>query len=150
MKLVEFFSPAEIALELRAQSKDTVLAEMVDLLKLGTKERATLLQLLQKRERLGSTGIGSGVAIPHARSLAVDRLRIAFGRASGGIDFGAMDNRPVHYLFLIAAPPMEVSNLYLPVLGRIAQFCKSGENIEKLAKARTPQEILALLERAEI
>src|SRR2546430_4370436 len=74
--------------------------------------------MLKRRETLGSTGIGQNIAIPHCRALAVNRLRVAFGRKLDGIDFNAIDGKPVHYFFLIVAPPLEVSNQYLPVQDR--------------------------------
>ena len=150
MKLVDFFSREEIRLDLGSASKEEAIQEMVGLLSLEPKAREILLNLLKKREALGSTGIGSGVAIPHSRSLVVDRLRMAFGRKLSGLDFGAIDGKPVRYLFLIVAPPLEVSNQYLPVLGRIAQFCKNGENLERLARVESPQAFLEVLEAADV
>ncbi len=150
MRLIDFFHADEVRLELAAATKDEALEEMVQLLKLQPKAQELLLMLLHRREALGSTGIGSGVAIPHSRSRVVDRLRVAFGRKLAGIDFGAVDGRPVRFLFLIVAPPLEVSNQYLPVLGRIAQFCKSGENLERLSRVRTPEEFLDVLAEAEV
>jgi mannitol/fructose-specific phosphotransferase system IIA component (Ntr-type) len=123
---------------------------MVSLLRLEPRARDVLLNLLRKREALGSTGIGSGVAIPHARSLVVDRLRVAFGRKPSGLEFGAVDGQPVRFLFLIVAPPLEVSNQYLPVLGRIAQFCRNGENLARLEALREPAELLNALEAADV
>ena len=83
--------------------------------------------MLKRRENLGSTGIGRGIAIPHCRSLVVNKLRVAFGRKTDGVDFKAIDEKPVHFFFLIVAPPLEVSNQYLPVLGKIAQFSKEPD-----------------------
>lgn len=123
---------------------------MVELLQLEPRARDVLLTLLRKREALGSTGIGSGVAIPHARSLVVDRLRVAFGRKAAGLEFGAVDGQPVRFVFLIVAPPLEVSNQYLPVLGRIAQFCRNGENLARLEALQEPSELLDALEAADI
>jgi mannitol/fructose-specific phosphotransferase system IIA component (Ntr-type) len=123
---------------------------MVGLLQLEPRARDVLLTLLRKREALGSTGIGSGVAIPHARSLVVDRLRVAFGRKAGGLEFGAVDGQPVRFVFLIVAPPLEVSNQYLPVLGRIAQFCRNGENLARLEALKEPYELLDALEAADV
>jgi mannitol/fructose-specific phosphotransferase system IIA component (Ntr-type) len=123
---------------------------MVGLLQLEPRARDVLLTLLRKREALGSTGIGSGVAIPHARSLVVDRLRVAFGRKAGGLEFGAVDGQPVRFVFLIVAPPLEVSNQYLPVLGRIAQFCRNGENLARLEALKEPSELLDALEAADV
>ncbi len=149
MKLIDFFSPAEVRLELGSDAKDAAIEELVLLLDLERRPREILLNMLNKREALGSTGIGSGVAIPHSRSLVVDRLRLAFGRKLSGIEFGAVDGKPVRFLFLIVAPPIEVSNQYLPVLGRVAQFCKNGENLERLERVSTPEEFLGLLESVE-
>src|SRR5437879_5315603 len=77
-------------------------------------------------------------------------LRVAFGRKLDGIDFKAIDDRPVHYFFLIVAPPLEVSNQYLPVLGKIAQFAKEPDVPDRLAKLATPQQFLKLLEEKNI
>ena len=109
-----------------------------------------LFKMLKRRETLGSTGIGQGFAIPHCRSLVVTRLRCAFGRSLQGIDFKAIDDGPVHYFFLIVAPPLEVSNQYLPVLGKIAQFAKESDISARLAKLKAPAEFLELLEEKNI
>ncbi|MEP6691338.1 MAG: PTS sugar transporter subunit IIA, partial [Gemmatimonadaceae bacterium] len=94
----------------------------------------------------GSTGIGRGIAIPHCRSLVVSKLRVAFGRKSDGLDFKAIDEKPVHFCFLIVAPPLEVSNQYLPVLGKIAQFSKEPDVPQRMLQLKAPAEFLALLE----
>jgi mannitol/fructose-specific phosphotransferase system IIA component (Ntr-type) len=106
--------------------------------------------MLKRRENLGSTGIGRGIAIPHCRSLVVAKLRVAFGRKLEGIDFRAIDDKPVHYLFLIVAPPLEVSNQYLPVLGKIAQFAKEPDVPERLATLTEPGEFIKLLEEKNL
>jgi mannitol/fructose-specific phosphotransferase system IIA component (Ntr-type) len=109
-----------------------------------------LYKMLKRRETLGSTGIGQNIAIPHCRSLVVNRLRVAFGRKLEGIDFKAIDDKPVNYFFLIVAPPLEVSNQYLPVLGKIAQFAKEPDVPDHLARLATPAEFLKLLEDKNI
>jgi mannitol/fructose-specific phosphotransferase system IIA component (Ntr-type) len=146
MRLKEFFSPEMIALSLRAGTKDEILAEMVGLLRTDERSAGTLLRILQRRENLGSTGVGRGIAIPHGRSLVVSRLRLAFGHKPGGIDFQAIDGRPVFSLFLIVAPPLEISNQYLPVLGRIAQFAKEPDVPDRLAALTSPDDFFRLLE----
>ncbi len=146
MRLSEFFSPEAIALSLRAGSKDEILAEMVGLLKTDERSAGTLLRILQRRENLGSTGVGRGIAIPHGRSLVVSRLRLAFGYKPGGIEFQAIDSRPVCGFFLIVAPPLEISNQYLPVLGRIAQFAKEPDVPDRLSAVRSPDDFFRLLE----
>ncbi len=150
MRLREFFSEDGINLDLASTTKDEVLKELVGLLKLDEKSEQTLVKMLKRRETLGSTGIGQNIAIPHCRALAVNRLRVAFGRKLQGIDFNAIDGKPVHYFFLIVAPPLEVSNQYLPVLGKIAQFAKEADVPEKLAKLGSPKEFLKLLEDKNI
>jgi nitrogen PTS system EIIA component len=150
VRLREFFSEDGINLSLRSGTKDEVLKELVGLLKLDEKADQTLVKMLKRRETLGSTGIGQNIAIPHCRALAVSQLRVAFGRKLAGIDFNAIDGKPVHYFFLIVAPPLEVSNQYLPVLGKIAQFAKESDVPDKLAKLNTPQEFLQLLEQKNI
>lgn len=149
MKLLDFFTPQEVRLDLESDEKEAAIEEMVGLLELERKPREILLKLLRQREALGSTGIGSGVAIPHSRSLVVDRLRVAFGRKLSGLEFGSVDGKPVRFLFLIVAPPIEVSNQYLPVLGRVAQFCRNGENLERLERVGSPEEFLGVLESVE-
>jgi nitrogen PTS system EIIA component len=146
MRLKEFFSPDAIALSLRSGSKDEILAELVGLLRTDERSAGTLLRILQRRENLGSTGVGRGIAIPHGRSLVVSRLRLAFGRKREGIEFQAIDGRPVFSLFLIVAPPLEISNQYLPVLGKIAQFAKEPDVPDRLAALTSPDDFFRLLE----
>jgi mannitol/fructose-specific phosphotransferase system IIA component (Ntr-type) len=109
-----------------------------------------LFKIVKRRENLGSTGIGRGIAIPHCRSLVVNRLRVAFGRKRDGIDFRAIDDKPVYHFFLIVAPPLEVSNQYLPVLGKIAQFAKEPDVPERLASLQRPEEFLDLLDEKNV
>jgi mannitol/fructose-specific phosphotransferase system IIA component (Ntr-type) len=146
MQLREFFQPDAIALDLRGADKDAVLAELVGLLGMGDRNADTLLRVLQRRESLGSTGMGRGIAIPHCRSLVVDHLRLAYGQHRTGVEFQAIDAKPVHHFFLIVAPPLEISNQYLPVLGRIAQFCKDAEVPDRLSQLRNADEFFNLLE----
>jgi mannitol/fructose-specific phosphotransferase system IIA component (Ntr-type) len=109
-----------------------------------------LFKMLKRRENLGSTGIGRGIAIPHCRSLVVNRLRVAFGRKRDGVDFKAIDDKPVHFFFLIVAPPLEVSNQYLPVLGKIAQFSKEADVPGRLLALESPAAFMALLEEKRV
>jgi nitrogen PTS system EIIA component len=146
MELREFLAEDAIQLDLKGESKDEILKELIGLLGVDDKSQGILFKMLKRRENLGSTGIGKGIAIPHCRSLVVNRLRLAFGRKKGGVEYKAIDDQPVNYFFLIVAPPLEVSNQYLPVLGRIAQFAKEPDVAERLAALEDPREFLALLE----
>ena len=138
MQLREFFNRDVVALDLQATGKDEVLKEMIQLLDLDEKSQGILFKMLKRRENLGSTGIGRGIAIPHCRSLVVDRLRIAFGRTNQPIEFDAIDDNATRFFFLIVAPPLEVSNQYLPVLGKIAQFAKESDVPDRLATISDP------------
>lgn len=145
MELREFFSEDAIKLNIEGTSKDDVLKELIGLLGLDEKNEAMLFKMLKRRENLGSTGIGRGIAIPHCRSLVVSKLRVAFGRKKDGLDFKAIDDKPVNFFFLIVAPPLEVSNQYLPVLGKIAQFSKEPDVPGRLMEIAEPAEFMALL-----
>ena len=146
MKLRELFTQESVTLDLEAGSKDEILKELIQLLGLDEKSEAILFKTLKRRENLGSTGIGKGIAIPHCRSLVVEELRLAYARKPGGVDFDAIDDEPVYNFFLIVAPPLEVSNQYLPVLGKVAQFAKDPEVPGRLSELEDPEAFLALLE----
>lgn len=146
MELREFFSVDAVQLELKGTTKDDVIAELIGLLKLDEKNEQMLFKMLKRRENLGSTGIGRGIAIPHTRSVVVQKLKVAFGRKREGVEFKAIDDKPVHFFFLIVAPPLEVSNQYLPVLGKIAQFSKEADVPERLMALTDPAQFMQLLE----
>jgi mannitol/fructose-specific phosphotransferase system IIA component (Ntr-type) len=146
MRLRDFLAPDAIRLDLDAATREDVLRELVALLQVSQADADTMLRVLLRREGIGSTGVGRGIAIPHCRSLVVDRVRLAFGRHPTGLDYAAIDGRPVHHFFLILAPPLEISNLYLPILGRIAQFAKDLEVPDRLMQLQTPDDLLALLD----
>ncbi len=146
MLLREFFAEDAVNLDLLGPTKDDILKELITLLKLDEKSEGMLLKMLKRRENLGSTGIGRGIAIPHSRSLVVNRLRVAFGRRAEGVEWKAIDDKPAQFFFLIVAPPLEVSNQYLPVLGKIAQFSKEEDVPRRMLEVRTPAAFLKLIE----
>lgn len=142
-KLVACFESALFIPDLRATDRLQALEEMVDSLYENgrVKDKALVLEMLRRREILGSTGIGKGIAIPHGRTLAAPELSILFGRTSRGIDFDALDNKPVHLFFVIVAPPHDRSNIYLPVLGRIVEKVKESRMRQKLMKVENFDEL---------
>lgn len=149
MQLREFFAEDAVNLSLAGETKDDILRELIALLNVGDKADV-LYKMLKRRENLGSTGIGRGIAIPHCRSLVVNRLRVAFGRKNEGVAFDAIDEKPAHFFFLIVAPPLEVSNQYLPVLGKIAQFAKEEDVPRRLMELKSGAEFLKLIEEKGI
>ena len=106
MELREFFAEDAVQLDLKGESKDEILKELIGLLGVDEKSQGILFKMLKRRENLGSTGIGRGIAIPHCRSLVVNRLRVAFGRKPEPVEYRAIDDQPVQYFFLIVAPPL--------------------------------------------
>jgi mannitol/fructose-specific phosphotransferase system IIA component (Ntr-type) len=146
MRLRDFLDPSCISLDLRAPTKDLVLDEMVALLRLDERSTLQVSRLLKRREAQESTGVGRGFAIPHCRSLALNRLRLGFGLHRAGLEYAAVDQRPVHVLFLIVAPPTEVSNQYLPVLGKIAQFAQIPDVPERLRTLDDGEQLFRLFE----
>jgi mannitol/fructose-specific phosphotransferase system IIA component (Ntr-type) len=149
MKLRDYFAPDAIGLDLKVTTREEALPAMVELLGVDPESASALLKILIRREQLGSTGVGHGIAIPHCRATVVPKLRLAFGRVRAGIPYDAIDAGLVYHLFLIVAPPLEVSNLYLPVLGELAQFAKGPDIPERLARLERPEDFFALLDEKD-
>ncbi len=147
MKPSDFLTPDLISLNLQSSTKEEVLQELVWMLDVEEQYRPILLDMVLQREALGSTGLGEGVAIPHGRSLIVNRLHLVFGLSKKGVFFQAVDRKKVHVFFLVIAPHREVSNQYLPLLGSIARLASDPENIERLRSTETPEQCLELLKQ---
>jgi mannitol/fructose-specific phosphotransferase system IIA component (Ntr-type) len=146
MRLRDFFSADAVSLDLQADSKAAALSSIVQLLHADAAVTDSVHTLLERREQLGSTGVGRGIAIPHCRATVIPALRLAYGRVPAGVTYGAIDGQPVFNLFLIVAPPVEASNVYLPVLGRVAQFAKGADIPARLALLQSVEEFFALLD----
>ena len=145
MTITDFVAESDVHLELRGTTKDEILAELVGHLGMSDEDSASLLKIMQRREALGSTGIGNGIAIPHCRTPLARRLRVVFGRKAAGVPYDAVDAQPVSCFFLLIAPPVEVSNDYLPVLGKIAQVVKEPDARQRMGQATSAPEFLSLL-----
>jgi fructose-specific phosphotransferase system IIA component len=150
MKLSKFCDESLIVFDLKAKTKDEVITELVDLAAGSNmiKDHDELLKDIQERENLVTTGVGYGVAFPHAKTKSAKGIVIAFGRSNEGIEFDAMDHKPVHLFFLIAAPEDAVG-AHLNVMARLSYLMKSEENREKLLKATSPGDVLALMDNVE-
>lgn len=146
MPIRDFLSPDAVSLDLQSGNKDTVLAELVGLLKTGPRTEETLLRHLRRREEHGSTGVGRGLAVPHCRTTEVQRVRLAFGRSERGIDYQALDGAKVHAFFLIVAPPAETVPQYLPVLGKIASLGREPDFQARVKGLKDVEELFKLLE----
>jgi len=148
VNLHSLLKPECIKLDLKSRKKNDVLEELIDLIR-KDKDSDLLVSTLVKREDLGSTGIGKGVAIPHGRSLVVDQLEIVVGRSDAGVDFNAIDKKPVHLFFLIVAPPQDPGNQYLITLGRVAVVCQELLKKNQYEKPETAEEFIELVREIE-
>jgi PTS system nitrogen regulatory IIA component len=150
MKISELLDPAAIVVDLKGSGKKEVLAELTDaLLKADASlDREDVLRVLMERERLGSTGIGDGVAIPHGKLKKLDQLRISFGLSQDGVDFDSMDGKPAQLFFLLVAPE-ESMGIHLKTLARISKLLKSPSVRERLQSAASREEIYRIIEEEE-
>lgn len=150
MKLSKFTEEDLITFELKGTDKDAVIKELVEMASKSklVRDKDDLLKDIQERENLVTTGVGYGVAFPHAKTKAVKGIVIVFGRADGGIDFDAMDKKPVHLFFLIAAPE-DAIGAHLNVMARLSFLMKSEENRQKLNDVKSPGELLSILDSVD-
>jgi nitrogen PTS system EIIA component len=142
MKLSEIFTEAHIIPELKAKNKQAVLEELVDALSKheSSLDKGTLVRVLIDRERLGSTGIGEGVAIPHGKIGGINHPIISFGRSRQGLDFDSVDGQRAHLFFLLIAPENS-AGIHLKVLARIAKILKSSVFRKRLMEAKSSGDI---------
>lgn len=151
VKITDYMSEDLISLNLKSKNKDDVLMELADLIAVSPdvhNEENVIYKALIEREKLGSTGIGKGVAIPHAKTDAADRLTIAFGISKEKIDFKSLDNENVN-LFFVFASPMKDSQVYLKVLARISRLIREEEFRNELLACKTPTEVIECINKKE-
>ncbi|MBF0545851.1 MAG: PTS sugar transporter subunit IIA [Candidatus Riflebacteria bacterium] len=146
----ELLKESFIDLDISAASKHEAIDRLSLLLHSSGKvsDQNNFVKAVLEREKLGSTAIGAGIAIPHARANAVNEVSIAFARSGGGIDFNSVDGDPVHLIFLLAAP-IESGSLYLKLLARISRLLRYQDLIEDLKKATTKEEVIAIIAAKE-
>lgn len=147
--LLELLAEENIALDLPTTDKRGVIESLVGLLARSGRVNDTnaVVADILERERLMSTGVGSGVAIPHAQSRGAVSLAMAFGRTQETIDFQSLDGKPVGLFFLIVAP--DGPGGFVRILARISRLLYSGELQESLQRARTPEEVIAIIAAEE-
>lgn len=136
MKIVDMLSEDLIVADLRATSRDEVLAELVTCVVAAHPDidQGEALRVLLDRERIGSTGIGEGLAIPHARLPKLDRAVACFGRSRAGAEFKALDGQPTH-LFLALLAPVGAAGFHLKALARASRMLKDASFRSRLMQA---------------
>lgn len=149
MRLTELLSPCQILLDLKAEERWLAIIELVDLLvergKLAVELQEDVLRALKTREDLVSTGVGYGVAIPHAFSDRLDRVVAVFGRSRKGIDFESLDGNLVKFVILFLVPQRNYG-MHLHTLSAIAKLFTSSDVRQRLAAAEERSEVLGILE----
>lgn len=146
MRLADVLMEENIIADLKATDKRELLDEMVTDLAANVAglNRERLIEALLEREKLGSTGIGHGVAIPHGKIKGLDEISVSFGRSRRGVDFNSTDDQPVYLFFLIVAPENSAA-AHLKVLAIISHMLKSQEFRTRLRAAPGAGEIFRLI-----
>src|SRR4051812_9825570 len=148
----QLLTPTSINLNLKSTDRDGVLEELVNQISAIAKQpdaRQTLLRALHEREQLHSTGIGDGIALPHARNALVglvDHPIIVFARHSQGIPYGALDNLPARLFFLLIAPTV---TQHLAILARLSRLLRDPKVRQALLSADNPGKVISLIKEAE-
>jgi PTS system nitrogen regulatory IIA component len=152
MKLIDFLVEEAVIYELKVKDKKTAINEMVEALarsnKVPAKEVDSIMAALLKREQLGSTGIGGGVAVPHTKHVCVSRLLVTVARSEEGIDFDALDGEPVHLVFLLLSPN-ETAGAHLQALERIATLIRDSDFRRFMTTASNKEEMIEILKEVD-
>ena len=146
MKITDILDANSVIEELNSQDKKGVLEELVAILVANGRlsEQEDPVQILLERERLGSTGIGDGIAIPHGKLKEINTILCSFGRSSKGINFQAIDEKPTHLFFLLLAPE-DSAGEHLQALARLSRLLKDVRFRKRLMEATTKKEIYRLI-----
>jgi PTS system nitrogen regulatory IIA component len=146
MKMMEMLKAEFVIEELKAVNKRDVLAELIAVIAKGegSVDPEAMLRIFLEREQLGSTGIGDGIAIPHGRLAGLDEAVLAFGRSRGGVAFEALDGKPVHLFFLLAAPENSAGQ-HLKVLAKISRMLKDGVFRKNLLEAKVRDDLVRII-----
>ena len=145
MPLTDLITPSSVIAGLKVSSKKQLLAELAArAAELSGQSERTILEILQQREKLGSTGVGNGIAIPHGKLPKLDRLFGLFARLDRPIDFEALDDAPVDLVFLLLAPENAGAD-HLKALARVARLLRDPEIARKLRGSRDAEALYAVL-----
>lgn len=150
MKIMDILNKDCIIPELCSKNKGEVLEELTGALLTckANLDKEALVAVLLERERLGSTGIGDGIAIPHGKVQDLDELVLSFGRSTEGIEFDSMDGRPTHLFFLLIAPENS-AGIHLRALAKISRLLKSGQFRQRLLEAETSEALFQVIQEED-
>ncbi|MBN2225496.1 MAG: PTS sugar transporter subunit IIA [Deltaproteobacteria bacterium] len=149
MKIMDIIDIDLINADLNGHDKREVLGELADMVaKKEGLDVNVLVPVLEEREKLGSTGIGDGIAIPHGKLRGLKKLVASFGRSAKGVNFDSIDGKPAHLFFLLMAPE-NTAGMHLKALARISRLLKDTEFRERLLESRTTQEVYKVLQEED-
>ena len=150
MKIIDVLHKDAIQTDLKATDKKGILEELVGpVAAIAQVDAEELVRVLLERERLGSTGIGGGIGIPHGKLKRLDNLVLGFGISRQGVDFESMDGRPTHIFFVLVTPENS-TGLHLRLLARISKILKNDILKERLMSADDPEQILRLIQEEDV
>ena len=150
MKIKDILSPESMIMELKATNKEDAIKEMADL-EVATdivNDEDAFIKSIWDRENESTTGIGGGIAMPHARNKSINKARVLFAKSKEGIDYNSLDGQPVHLFFMITAPA-GADNTHLQALAKLSGLLIDPDLVEKLKATKTPEEVIDLFEKAE-
>lgn len=149
MKILEVLQKEAILEDLVSTDKKGILEELVaPVAKVANVSEEGLVKVLLDRERLGSTGIGGGVGIPHGKLKNLENIVLGFGLSKNGVDFESMDGKPTHVFFLLVTPENS-TGLHLKMLARISRLLKDDSFKERLINASSQEEIFTIIQEED-
>lgn len=150
MKIMDFLCPEAITIDVKAPDKKSAITEVVELMAKAKKIKkpAEVIDIVLEREKLGSTGIGQGVAVPHGKTDAVTEQIGALAISQKGIEFNALDGEPVYLMFLLVGPADSAGN-HLKALSRISRLFKDKYFRQSLRDAKTVDEVVKIIQQED-
>ena len=150
MKIMDFLCQDAITVDLKSTDKKSAIVELAELLKQTKKVKKIdeIINVVLDREKLGSTGIGQGVAIPHGKTDALTEQVGVLGISQRGIEFNSLDGEPVHILFLLVGPA-EVAGQHLKALSRISRLFKDKFLRQAIRDAKTKEEVIKIIQQED-
>lgn len=151
MRIKDILSPDSMIMELKAKNKEDAIKEMADL-EVATdivNDEDAFIKSIWARENESTTGIGGGIAMPHARNKSINKARVLFAKSKEGIDYNSLDGQPVHLFFMITAPD-GADNTHLQALAKLSGLLIDPDLVEALKNTKTPEEVIDLLKRPKL
>ncbi|MDK8262036.1 PTS fructose transporter subunit IIABC [Lactobacillus delbrueckii] len=150
MRIKDILNPESMIMDLQATTKDEAINEMADL-EVATgivNNKEKFVESIWAREKESTTGIGGGIAMPHARNEYINKARVLFAKSEKGVDYDSLDQQPVHLFFMITAPA-GADNTHLQALAKLSSLLINPDLVEKLKAAKTADEVIDLFSQAE-